>query len=597
MPPSNVLDIPLSTVLEMQVLAGLCLLAMAITFSRRDPSEPFFRHIEKLGSKLANRRAASCVAIVAGVLVVRVALFSLWSIPRPRIQDEFSYLLGGETLALGRLTNPSPHLWRFFEAPHILVTPSFQSRYPPGQAIALAAGKVLLGHPWFGVLLSCALMSAAICWMLQGWMPARWALLGGLLSLVRLSIYSYWMNSYWGGAVAAIGGCLVMGAFPRIIRRRQFGWAWAMGAGLVILANTRPLEGAISSVPVGVALLHWIFKEDKAATLRKRFWRVAGPIAVCVAVGGVFTCYYNYRVTGHALDLPHREFARQYAHVPVLLTGKMDDRKIVYSNNDMEYQYADWEPATVKGMQAYYLFSRWSYLASADHSTIGLLLAIPLLMIPLTLRDRRIRLMLVCLAIMALIMLAENSASLHYAAPQIGAFFGLLVQCIRHMRAGSNMRLRKAGRFLTRTLPVASVICFCGFGISLAARHAWAEPFTPIQHRPEAEATLQGLCNGKAIVFVRYSFNPRWIFAFEDWNYNPPDLANAPVLWVHDMGPEENDKLLREYPDRTPFYGTIDYTKGPNAQPQFALYHVEPLLLQGGNATRPVEGNPPTESR
>ena len=178
-------------------------------------------------------------------------------------------------------------------------------------------------------------------------MDARaWALLGGLLSLARLSIYSYWMNSYWGGAVAAIGGCLVMGAYPRIVRRGRFGYAWAMGLGLLILANTRPLEGAVTSLPIGVALLHWIWKGQKG-DLRGRIVRVACPLGFCIAVTVAFTGYYNHRVTGNSLRLPHAEFARQYAHVPMLLGGKLDDRKVAYFNSDMEYQYAVWERAAV----------------------------------------------------------------------------------------------------------------------------------------------------------------------------------------------------------------------------------------------------------
>ena len=581
-----------STLLEIQALAVIFALTGAATALARDPTDRFLRPIERMGSKLSQRRAVSCLALAALVLLIRIAIISIWSIPRPRIQDEFAYLLGGETFALGRLTNVSPKYWRFFEAPHILVTPSFQSKYPPGQAVALALGKVLLGHPWFGVMLSCAAMAAAICWMLQAWMPARWALLGGLLSLVRLAIYSYWMNSYWGGSVAAIGGCLVMGAYPRVVKRGQFGYAWAIGAGLFILANTRPLEGAISSLPIGIALTRWLIRASSRARLQ-----VAAPIAVCLMLGVAFIGYYDFRVTGNPLDMPHREFARQYAHAPMLIVGKVDTRHITYSNVDVAYQYAIWESATVTGTKLHYWATRWYYAGIANHEALGLLLAAPLLLLPLTLRDHNIRLMLACLLMMLLMLLLDGSASLHYAAPQIGSFFGLLVQCIRHMRAGSDVRLRRAGRFLSRTLIVASVACFIGFGIALARSRGWQEPASPIQRRPEMEATLQGLSDGKALVFVRYRFDPRRIFPFEDWNYNSPDLFETPVLWVHDMGRSENEKILQEYPDRTPFYCMIDYSNGPDAEPHFSQYNNKPLPINVYHASPNGTGDSAKQTR
>ncbi len=153
---------------------------------------------------LARRKLAA--VLVCGVVAFSVnAIFSAIRVNVPKVHDEFSYLLAADTFARGRITNPTHPMWHHFETFHVIHQPSYASKYLPGQGLILAVGQAAAGHPIVGAWLSAAFAAAAVCWMLQGWMPPKWALAGGLLVALHGMLQLRWGISYWGGFLPMTG--------------------------------------------------------------------------------------------------------------------------------------------------------------------------------------------------------------------------------------------------------------------------------------------------------------------------------------------------------------------------------------------------------
>ncbi|HKW57159.1 MAG TPA: hypothetical protein VJN42_07350, partial [Candidatus Acidoferrum sp.] len=354
----------------------------------------FFRGIEARFSRFAARKSLVVWVMFFGVALVRLTLLPLLPVPVPGIHDEFSYLLMADTFAHGRLANPTHPMWMSFETFHVNWHPTYSSMYPPAQGFVLAVGQ-LLGNPWIGVLLSAAAMCAAILWMLQAWLPPRWALLGAVFAALNLGIASYWINSFWGGAAAAAGGALVLGALGRIRRRASLASALLLGLGIAILANSRPYEGLLFSIPPAVWLFAWLVGKVKSRdTTATRFRLVFLPLSLVVILTLAFIGYYDWRLTGNPLLMPHVLNTRTYHTTPLFL-WEHNKPPLQYNNEQFAEFYNSWE------REDYQTSLRGAAIVIAEkiarHSVEFLWPAVLFLLpaLPFALRDRRMRLLLV----------------------------------------------------------------------------------------------------------------------------------------------------------------------------------------------------------
>ena len=492
--------------------------------------------------RLAERRILACVFVCALTLGVRAALLPWVHVPKPVAQDEFGYLLAADTYTSGRLANPTPPFWEHFESFHILQKPTYAAKYQPVQGLVLAFGQKFFGVPWVGVWLSVGLMCGLTCWMLQGWVAPGWALLGALLLAMRIGIGTYWMNSYWGGAVAAIGGALIFGALPRIGLRRQFGHAATLGLGIAILIESRPYDGAVLTVLATLCLAWWLLLKGRVK-FEYALRRVVLPIAGILLVTAVWMAYFNYRVTGNPLELPYQEHEKQYAAAPALAWGELHPEK-VYRHDIMRRYWTEWgipivtlvktSPITCFVVQMICVY-RFFF------GMLGLLLPAVLWLYPLKTKGERMALALVAGFLLSLAPLTGYNA--HYAAAGTSLLYLFLVQGMARMRAW-----RFHGKQVGLALVVCSVLLFpCELGEYLAMAIPDGGFIRPVVRAREQVVNTLDAIPGGHVVMLRYSPDH---CVHREWVYNLANIDQQRISWAHEMGPQWDPAFVEHYRDR-----------------------------------------------
>ena len=540
----------------------------------------FFRaggRVESWFSRLANRRGLAVAIAMAAAMLPRAFLLPWFPIPDALIHDEFSYILGAQTFALGRLTNPVHPFWRHFETMHENMIPTYQTQYQPAPSLFMALPITLHISPWWGVWLATGLMAGAICWALQPIVRPRYALLAALFVGIKYGLFNRNSDSYYGGSVCALGAALALGGFVRVtetMRVRDAGW---MLLGVGLLATSRPWEGFMFAAPLALGFL--------ALILTRRDMRILLPATAMLVVLGAFMAYYDYRGTGHLAEMPYVANFKQYHFVQPYF-GMALLPLPQYNHDVMREFFIQFDGRA--GLLAQYprgiekLEQTKAVYYNAAHFAPVLILALIGVWAAARTQRRRWMLYTTIFTLAALFSVVWWPQE-QYAAPLLVSYFGLAFLGLRVIRA-IRIRRYRFGLYWSRALALVLLFWAAAQAQDIARKRQLGNPTEENEYNGALfvhecvyeESPTQWTCTdavpyqierlriihqlersgGKHLVFVHYE---PWHLYHQEWVYNTPNIDQQQVVLAR-MSPEDDAcKLVHYYGDRKVWFAMADH--------------------------------------
>jgi hypothetical protein len=188
-------------------------------------------------------------------VLAALAVFLVWGSLRavPVMHDEWAYWLQAGQYAHLHWKTASPPVPEFFEQLYVLVTPVFAAKYPPGHALAMAAGFAL-GLPALVPLLLTACTGALVFALARRSAGAWTAALTWLLWLGTFGNLRF-RATYFSEMTTSMCWLVAWWALLEWRRTRRRRWMLAMALACGWGAITRPATMFVFVLPLGAVVL------------------------------------------------------------------------------------------------------------------------------------------------------------------------------------------------------------------------------------------------------------------------------------------------------------------------------------------------------
>jgi hypothetical protein len=542
---------PVLTLLFAIVVVGICralwgrlellpLAAAAVAFAPRVQSLAEGLEAPAVPGARPRRWIAPAIAGVA-TLAVTWWVWSAWN-PLPWVFDETAYVLQAKIFATGRWADSPPPLPTFFDQVHVLSYPARAAKYPPGHALALAAGAVV-GFPALvpllldgaaGAMLYALARRASngaaawLSWLVWIGCPGGLFYRSSYLSEVTttfLWLVGWWALWNWRDDPRRTRDLCVFGL--------------CVGWGFI----TRPLTTLAFLIPAGVFILR--------VTAARKSWKSLALAALPGMMVLVVIPVWSQRTTGDWRITPLQLYTRDYFPYdePGFRAAEAPPprRELPPAVRSLYDQYLRVGERHVLGSIPDILRQRSTVILRDTWGGWRFWL-IAFALLGLGLLPARLRVAVWSVVLLVILHVTYSHIptwSVYYLEGETVLAFltGLGLE-----RVASALGVRLSS-LRARTLAIGGMAAslLIGSAFTVQREREWSE--ARLAEPSRFRALLRTLPDVPAIVFVRYAphHDPHRSLVS-----NGPDLEAARIWVVYDLG-DKNDRLCDRAPDRVPY--------------------------------------------